>query len=771
MRRALLCATVSLIAVGGCASALAQTTPPTGLAGGEPSTAPGAASFKGSSSASSAAPAAPEGVTVADVIVTAQRREQRLQQAPVAVTALTAKTLDQLNIRDSQDLMQVVPGLQTATQTAGDNGGSATFFLRGLGQERSGNGSEPAVGIYVDDFYYPSLSGTLFKIVDLAQVEVLRGPQGTLFGRNTIGGAIRYTSQSPVLDVLSATLTATAGNYSRYDVAGVANLPIGDLAAIRVTAGHLEEIGYVRVQSGGPDAGRTKTDLIRVQARIEPTSTVHVDLSGQWSRDNLDGFTYNMPGPLTPTPPAPGTAPSVPFIYNIIAAGHGLPLYTNALESTCFYCEPGTGRREFSTTTYKNALATIGWDVAPGLSLKSLTGYQTVYNVATADLDGTIAPLYDIGETPALTTAFSQELQFNGKLFDDRLNFVAGGFYYRERITQSLSLTPLIALGSKTYSPLADRATDSYAGYVDASFKLTPKLSLLGGYRYSDDQKQITAYSQVPFALLGTRSGSFGSSTYRAGLQYQWTSDIMTYGNVSTGFRAGGFNPYNAAPILSLQPFSPETSTSYEVGLRTQFLNRRITLNPTAFYVDWTNIQVQSVVITNPASGTGGPILQNVGAARSYGAELEGSALVTDQLRLFGNLAYLNIRYTKIGAATGLTLNSPLERSPSLTFSVGGSYTLNFDGVGNLVTTLNYAHESDQQSAPSTSLLIPAYGLLNGRLELTPAGQKFSVSLFATNMLDKQYYVGGVNYTNIVGAAHYDVGRPREFGATVRANF
>ena len=462
MRRAVLCATVSFIVFGAGESAFAQPTPPTGLAGGAPSSAPGAASFKGSSGSTAGAPVAPESVTVADVVVTAERREQRLQQAPVAVTALTAKTLDQLNVRDTRDLMQVVPGLQTTTQTAGDNGGSATFFLRGLGQERSGNGSEPAVGIYVDDFYYPSLSGTLFKIVDLAQVEVLRGPQGTLFGRNTIGGAIRYTSQRPVLDVLSGTLTGTAGNYSRYDIAGVANLPFGDKAAIRITAGHLQEDGYVHVQSGGPDAGRTHTDLIRIQARLEPSPNLHIDVSGQWSRDVLDGFTYTMPGPLTPTPPAPGAAASVPFIYNIIARGRGLPLYTNALESTCFYCEPGPDHPEFSSTTYKNLLATIGWDVAPGLTLKSLTGYSDrLQPVASVDLDGTIAPLVRSRQSRRRSPPPSRKkLQFNGKLFEDRLNFVAGGFYYRERANQSESLTrPLFVLGGTTYSPLTDRAS------------------------------------------------------------------------------------------------------------------------------------------------------------------------------------------------------------------------------------------------------------------------------------------------------------------------
>lgn len=713
-----------------------------------------------------------ESVAIEEVIVTAQRREQRLQEAPVAVTAVSATAMEQQNIRDARDLMQIVPGLQIATQTAGDNGGSATFFLRGLGQERSGNGSEQAIGIYVDDFYYPTLSGSLFKIVDLAQVEVLRGPQGTLFGRNTIGGAIRYTSERPVLGAFSGSATGVYGSYERFDVSGALNVPIGERAALRLTAGHLQRDGYVEVQTGKPDAGRTVTDLVRLQFRIEPTASTYVDVSAQSSRDKLEGFTYNLPGPMTPLPPAPGAAPSVPFIYNfLVAPAAGLVPYTDALKSQCFYCTPGSNITEFSRTSYRNALVTAGWDIGAGFTLKSLTGWQRIENRAAADLDGTVALLYNVGITPAVTRAFSQEFQLNGALLDERLNFVGGLFYYDEDAEQKMSQTPLIALGSPTLPPLADRGTKSYAGYVDASYALSERLTLLGGFRYSEDHKEIVARVQPSGAVVGERSQTFDSSTYRIGLQYQWTPDVMSYANVSTGFRSGGFNPFNAAPQLSLQPFDPEKATSYEIGLRTQFLDRRLTLNPTIFYIDWTDIQIQSVVITDPASGTGGPILQNVGAARTYGLELEGSLQATDHLRLFGNLAYLNARYTDVAPATGLTTDSPLQRAPEWTYGIGGAYTWELDGGGAIVATVNYAFEDDQQSAPKTSLLLPSYGLLNGRVEFSPASGRFTIAVFGTNLTDEEYYAGGVDYTDIVGSPHYDLGRPREFGVSLKASF
>ena len=717
-----------------------------------------------------AQPAAADAATAADIVVTAQRRAQRLQEAPVAVTALSPAALQQFNISTSQDLMQVVPSLQVSTQTAADSGGSATFFLRGMGQQRSGNGSEPAVGIYVDDFYYPSLQGSSFDIVDLAQVEVLRGPQGTLFGRNTIGGAVRYSTQNAELDHFSGHLTATAGSYDRYDVSGAVNLPIGDWAAIRFTGGHLQQDGFVKVQSGGRDAGKTETNLARVQARVEPTTNLHIDLSGQYSRSKLWGFTYDVPGPLTPQPPVAGM-PTLPFVYNVaVAPALGLPAYTDAYRSTCFYCQYGTDTPEYSFTTYKNALSTIGWDVGNGFTLKSLTGWQQVSTQASIDLDSTPLPLFSQGDIRARTDAFSQELQINGKKLDDRLNFVAGAFYYNERNPAILTDAPILLGGHAALTPTA-RSVKSYAGYFDGTFSLTSKLTLLGGYRYSEDHKRAEVYD-ANLALLDSGRRRFSSSTYRAGLQYQWARDVMTYVNVSTGFRAGGFNPYTPTQTPSIIPFEPEKSTSYEAGARLQFLDRLITINPTIFYVDWNNIQVQSAVL-NLTTGVVDAVLQNAGKARSYGGEVEWTVQPTDHVRLFGNVAYLNIRYLDIGNATGITKDTELQRAPSLTFAIGGSHTLDMKGGGRIVSTLNYSFEDKQYSTPTLAdrLLLKSYGLLNLRVEFTDADKRFSLAGFVTNLTKEKYAIGGVNYYANVGAARYDLGRPREFGVTGRFNF
>jgi iron complex outermembrane recepter protein len=709
---------------------------------------------------------------IQEVVVTAERRSEPLQEVPIAVTAVSANQMEQLNVRTAQDLMQAVPSLQVATQTAGNGSGSAVYFIRGVGQERQGNGSEPAVGIYVDDFYYPTLYGSDFNIIDLDQVEVLRGPQGTLFGRNTIGGAIRYTTKNAELNQFDGHVDVTGGSYNRYDAVGAVNIPIGDFAAIRLTGGHLQQDGWVHVQEGGPDAGQTMTNLVRVQVRVEPTSSVYVNVSGQYSRNRLDGFAYNLPGPLTPQPPGPGEQPGLPYLYNtLIAPAFGLPLYDDALKSQCFYCQPGPTEHEFSYTTYKNLFTTVGWTLNNNFSLKSLTGWQSVNTALSIDPDGTPDPIYTY-VLPQLTDSFSQEVQFNGNgLLNDKLNFVLGGFYYYEHLPAQWDSGENLLFGQPVPSAVENRTLKSYAGYIDGNYALTSKLKLIGGFRYAEDHKDAQAFLQGQTPELDSASGSFDSSTWRAGLQYQWNPDIMSYLTVSTGYRAGGFNPYSTIPELSFLAFSPEESTSYEAGTRMQFADRRVTVNPTIFYVDWRNIQVQNVQIIDASTGETGTVLQNVAKARSYGFELEGNAQVTDSLRLFGNFAYLNIRYTDIGAATGLTENSELQRAPPITYAVGASYTLALGSAGSMETTLNYAYEDDQQSSPKTSLYLPAYALLNARISFSDYKKRYTLSLFATNLLNKDYYVGGVDYTGLAGSPHYDVGSPRELGATFSWHF
>ncbi|MBN8814310.1 MAG: TonB-dependent receptor [Sphingomonas sp.] len=706
----------------------------------------------------------------ADIVVTAQRRSQRLQDAPVAVTALSNEALDQFNISDTRDLMTVVPSLQVSP-VAASNSGNATFFLRGMGQQAATNGSEAAVGIYIDDFYYPSISGSVFETVDLDRVEVLRGPQGTLFGRNTIGGAIRYTTRRAELGKWSGSIKGTIGTYDRYDLTGALNVPIGDFAALNVSGGHLQHGGYVKVQSGGKDVGGTNADLVRLQLAIEPTSRLRIDLAGQYSEDNNDGIAYNNPGPFTPVAPAAGAAATAAWRYNLFATPRGLPLYNETYRSSCFYCQYGTLNREFSNTTYKSAQATVTWDLTNNFTLKSLTSWQDVYNRASNDQDSTPLPVFGGGITITKTKAFTQELQLNGKLFDDRLNFVSGLFYINQRDPDSLPGRANTTAGVPVVTTtLGFRFLKSYAAYIDANFALTDKLKLLGGYRYSEDHRDIRIKSVATGAAVASGSDVFKSNTYRAGLQYDWTSDIMTYVNVATGFRAGGYNPYMATQNPPLTAFEPETAITYEAGARMQFLNRRITINPTIFYTNWNKIQIQALQPDN--TGTLVKVLSNAGTARSYGFELEWSASVSEAVRIFGTFAYLNLHYTDIGRADGITLNSDFQRAPPITFSLGGAHTLRLDSGAKIVSTINYSFQDDQRSiaADADALMLPAYGLLGGRIDFTDASGKFSIGLFGTNLLDKKYFIGGIRFSS-VGAARWNVGRPREVGVSAKFKF
>jgi iron complex outermembrane receptor protein len=245
----------------------------------------------------------------------------------------------------------------------------------------------------------------------------------------------------------------------------------------------------------------------------------------------------------------------------------------------------------------------------------------------------------------------------------------------------------------------------------------------------------------------------------------------MSYATVSTGFRAGGFSQATtggAAPVVV--PFEPEEATSYEIGSRFDFFDNRLRLNPTAFYVNWSDIQVQSVVV----QGTGAFIvLQNAAKATSKGVELEGEAAVTDNFTLYGNLAYLDINYGSIGGATGITVNSHFQRAPKITYALGARYdTQVFTDYG-LSFNVNWSYEGSQYSTPTDSdqLHLPAYGLLNARIDLKLPDDHWTVGLFGTNLTDKVYYIGGVNYGATAGSAHYDLGRPREYGVNLKYTF
>ncbi|MEC9363598.1 MAG: TonB-dependent receptor [Pseudomonadota bacterium] len=706
---------------------------------------------------------------VEEIVVTAQRRVQNLQATPVAVTALSAEALEERNIQTTQDLMQVTPSLQVSTATAG-GGGSAVFFLRGMGQQRSGNGTEPAVGVYVDGVYYPSIQGSIFNIVDFQQVEVLRGPQGTLFGRNTIGGAIRYTSRDPVFEN-QGYLTATGGSFGRQDFSGAVNLAPGDTLAMRFTGGTLHRDGFVRQQDGGDDAALMESDVLRAQFLFTPTDTFEVKLTGQHTKSLIDGFPYNQPGPIEPE------FNTIPWFYNLAATGNLLyPRYDDQFASQCQYCQAGTNAREYSETVSDAAHLSLRWHGLAFVDVQSLTAWQKVETDFVIDVDGSPAPILLSGAR-FYEEIVSQELQFSGDGFGQKLDWV-GGIYVAE---QTFDLVPnedlLFDLITQRSFPVL-RATTTLAAFIDASYRLGESTTLLAGYRYSEDDKDAQILDSDGETVDDSDQRSFRSTTGRLGLQYQWTDDIMSYASVSSGFRAGGFNVEVSTPLVfapplyerSLSSYKPETVISYELGMRADFLGGALRFNPTVFYAQWKDIQVQSVNVDASALEI---FVDNAAKAHSAGLELEFHAALSEHILLFGNCALLEMQYDEIGNATGITTDSEFMRAPKVTYTIGGSYRNTVEGWFKYALTANWNWQDDQASSATDvdSLPLKSYGLLSLRLDIRSPEERLELSLFGTNVTDADYFVGGTDFTASAGTARYDLGRPREFGASLKYNF
>ncbi|QIB66913.1 TonB-dependent receptor [Kineobactrum salinum] len=700
-----------------------------------------------------------------EVMVTAQKKTESLQDTPVAVTALSSDELQTFSIQSSQDLMQVVPSLQVSTQTAGDGGGSATYFLRGMGQQRSGNGSEPAVSLYIDDIYYPTIQGAMFQLVDFEQVEVLRGPQGTLFGRNSIGGAIRYSSVKPG-EEFGGRLQLNAGEYNRLDVVGAVNIPVTDRFKLRLSGGRLDRDGFVDYQQRSGKAGAQETSLIKLQARYEPTDTLTLDFSADYLEDELDGFAYTVPNV--------NASAVFPFVYNLSAPP--AQRYTGDYASDCFFCQygdygsqaNGQEREEFSKNETQSINFIATWDVSDRVTLKSLTGYFDVASDSFTDIDGSPWQVLDRVNTQEIES-FSEELQLT---YDNGDNFhLTGGLYYfeSERDTQILSALFAVPLGVsvRAYDKLE---TTSIAAFLQGSYDITQDLNIIVGYRVNRDEKDIAIESGA--VAVGSDSDSWNSNVFNAKLSYHLTPDIMAYGSVSEGFRGGGYNPATipaSGGERAFTTFDPEDLLSYEAGLRMTLLDGALRLNPTVFLMEWDNVQVQRVI--------GADIqLQNVGDAELKGGELELQYLPTDSLLVYANAAYLDARYTDVYQEdpNAVDRDSPFQRAPQWTFAAGATYTLHLGTGATIDTTVSYNHQDEQWSTPTNSdrLLLPSYDIWNARMSYISPDQSVEVALFVTNLTDEEYAVGGVDYSvQTAGPQHYDIGRPREWGASLTYNF
>ncbi|MGX7895963.1 TonB-dependent receptor [Tsuneonella sp. HG222] len=801
--------------------------------------APGSALAQASDSQGAASAEAPAAADQADgtdeILVTAQFREQNLQETPLAITAVSGAMLEARSQTNIADVANQAPSVTLKPQGAAF-GPALGANIRGVGQFDFNPALEPGVGMYVDDVYYATLSGSILDLLDLDRVEILRGPQGTLAGKNSIGGAIKLYSQKPI-GSNTGYVQAAYGSRDRLDLRASADIGLTDIASLRIAGVSKRQDGYIdRLDFGcvnppgsalNPAVGgvaprvSSNNDCVmaresavnysaaRAQLRFQPSDAIDINLIADYTHDdrvvagsvlvegtNAPGAaaTPNNTSVFNPTPWIRGSATAVPLDNRFLCGK-----YCNYAS---FYSPAGAwlgpvatgfplvetindGRVDFEGWGISGQ---VDWDVLDELQLQSITAYREYTNRFSNDDD--LSPLAASNGRGDLTFwSFSQELRLNGSAFDNAIEYTLGGFYQDQRSVyatfQDLRY-PVIPLQFQGDDPVN---ADTIAAFAHLTWHLTDKLSFNGGLRYTDEHKDYT-FSRTnrdgtPNAFLGALNGVTGDFDgdrwdYRANVQYAWTDDLMTYAQVSTGFKGGGISPrpFNVAQVV---PFGPETLTAYEIGLKSDLFDRLARFNVAAFLSKYKGIQL--TLLSCPQFGGPGPcaVPQNAGDADIKGFEAELSLRPVDGLSIDGALSYLDFDYTSINAQAGGTTNPTgpqLDDVPPYTpewkWSVGAQYEFYLGDSGSITPRIDASYQSTVFSGSSNTNLerIPSYTLANARLTWRNAGEDLEVSAELTNIFDEYYFLTAFDLTGAgAGYANAQPGRPREWALSIKKKF
>lgn len=716
----------------------------------------------------------PEQDGVGEIIVTAERRETNLQLTPLAVTALSADKLAAAGVAVINDVAASVPNLVSTTGPQGSS--DANFFVRGVGQFDFIITNDPGVGVYVDGVYLGRTVGAMLDSSDVQRVEVLRGPQGTLFGRNTLGGAISVVSRQPDPSAFSADLTATYGSRDRVEVAGGVNAPIGSDSALRVSGFFRQQDGFARNAVTSDLFGKTDRHGGRAQLRLGLTETLRVDLSADYSLDKSNP----APSVLRAIVPAP-----------FFPAGAAADVHN----PDDFYRIYASNSPEARNETYGFS-GTITLDLGSA-TLKSITAYRHLDGFSTSDPDGTRYKLYDqIVDTNQ--KQFSEELQLSGDALGKRLSYLLGAYHFRETAAQVLGLcfAPISSPLAQPFAPCNTwtqgnrQITRSTALFGQLRYALVDRLSLTLGGRYTWDTKRIVSNQffdfrpqgvgpgaifgfGLPPALLGQRitlpivtdlpgRATFRQFTPKVGIEYRAGPRAFVFASYSKGFRAGGFNGRLIAPQSTVPTYQPDTNDTFELGFKSDWLDRRLRVNATLFHSLYRDIQQ---TIADPSVQFR---VANAGDATLKGFELELTLAPIDAFRVDAAVGYTHSALKNVPAAVGPINGNRLPFSPEWTVSLGAQYDITFAG-GTLSPRVDYRLQSE---VFFTAFNLPlerqaSYDLVNARISWTDARKRFSVSAYGQNLGNTKYFTFGQDALASQGVAYSYLGRPREFGVTV----
>jgi iron complex outermembrane recepter protein len=707
-------------------------------------------------------------IGIEEIIVTARKREEQLQEVPISISAFTQDDIDARSISSLKQLGDFTPNFSFSDDGLSRNSGH--IRIRGVGQSDSSMFFDPGVGVYIDGVYMARMRALDLDMMDIQRVEVLRGPQGTLFGKNTIGGALNIVSKRPS-DEFSGMAEITAGSHDRIDGRASVNLPLspGVLSA-RLTGVTRNRDGYgkrVNFTTGEKLDETGEGDSLAARALISWTPREDIDVllivDGSRSR---------------------GTGPVADLVATAATGATGLhntfvdPDYDDRFLTPDKRTSFGTGLNSNDVDSWGIAI-NASWDLG-SWALRSITSYRDMEAEYGVDSDHSPNMFFD-QDFIEKQGQFSQEVQMSGLSYNDRLNWVAGFYYFQEDSFMSADtivvgdVFPVIGLDlSQALRIWSD--VRSWAGFGQGTFAITDKLSVTGGIRYTHDKKEVARervrlFTGATVAPYGKSDDNWSAVTGRAGLEYQWTEDVMTYFSAARGYKGGGINGASANPSEHL-PYDQETIWTYEIGLRSDLLDRRLRVNASAFFSDYQDLQFRILTATTTPPITPLAFVDNAGEAEVMGFELEITALPIPGLELATGIGYLDAEYTRLETGSPITLDDKFPHTPKWSWAMSAQYTMPVQGMGDLTGRLDYTYKSKVHHMPTNNPLLVQdnLGLLNARLVFQHISGKWEVAVFGTNLTDEDISTSGADLLTL-GFAQLLYAPGRQWGASIKYNF
>lgn len=758
---------------------------------------------------------------IQDIIVTARRTAENLQSTPVAVTALDSQTIETTQIQDATDLQRISPSF--SIQTGGPSVSGLVFVsLRGQQNQNPGTANDPTVATYIDGVYIPRPSQGQTDLADIERIEVLRGPQGTLFGRNTTGGAINITTALPT-DYFEAVGKAEIGDYDYRSLAGTVNVPLTEGLAIRVNGQYRERDGYVKNRATGGYADDPESYFVRGKIRYEG-SNWDVMLTGDYNRITDHGQKVGL---VTFNPAVigalPGGAAVVPILnsyiqtkdtwYETNGTGYTLPTI-NAAGTAVYNSLPADVRALYLQQPHNKVIAygfggIINVDFG-NVSLKSITGYRYSNSTGLIDTDGTPVVLLTTRSGYG-SEQYSQELQLNGGI-GDRFDYIVGGYYghedgYESSVSQTFGFLPVPRFITEN---AADVKNITKGLFAQGNYELTDELRVTAGLRWTWDKRSVVLHNKMrlgdpstcslPARDPGTvcdqtQKADFDYPAWTLGVDYQATDDVFLYAQTRGASKSGGWN----VRAGSIPAFDPEKVRDVEAGAKVDWLDGHLRTNLALFH-SWTKGLQKQIGALIPGTTQPTQYLVNAGDARIWGGELEVVAVPWDGMELNGSLSLLDGEYeegtfTEVQSVGGVNVvvdrsGEPLPQLAKTQFTIGATQTIPVP-VGDLHLHLDYSYIGPMSITPVTPApglppavqatyatqnaltRIPGYGLLNGRVGLQLDNPNVELFLFARNLLDKKYTsrVFADLYTQGLGFIQRTVGDPFAFGGGVTIRF